>query len=190
MLSDELYIFWTREFGDNLPVADELKWKFDERWFRIHTLPDSKRYAANESEYDEIFFRHNQILDDLFDSTNDLILVSCTYSEDNKPTKDSKLEAIGFQENIWRSLSNEEESYKYYRHLFFDERLWKVGSLNPLLRLVANDEVNEIMIISAEKNFVYHPYDGGADVILKDGQTRDNCKKKYEEWLPDRPDGL
>lgn len=62
MQSDELNKFWTDEFGDNLPVASELKWKFEQRWFRIHTLPDSKRYPDNESEYDEILRRHNIVL--------------------------------------------------------------------------------------------------------------------------------
>lgn len=192
MQSDELNRFWTREFGDSLPIADELKMKFDQRWFRIHTLPDSKRYADNAYENDEIIRRHNQILEDLFDSKENLILVSCSYSEKSEPTKNPSLKAIGLQENFWRTVNlNElENSEVYFLHLFVDKKRWKVGVLDAMLRLIANDEVDGSMAISIERRFVYHPYDGGADLILKDVDTRDYYKAKYNSWLSTHPDGL
>ena len=192
MLIDEVDKFWTEEFGDNLPISNELRSKFGHRWFRIHTLPNSKRYAENESEYAEILSRHNIVLEDLFNSKERIILISCSYSEKSEPTKNPKLVAMGLQEDFWRTINqgNDEETEKYFCHLFVDEKHWKNGLLDELFRLVAEDEVNEVMIISDERNFVYHPYDGGADVILKDSFTRDSYKQKYKRWLSARPDGL
>lgn len=192
MKANELDRFWTTEFGDNSPFADELKLKFVDRWFRIHTLPESKRYADNDVETNEILSRHNLILDDLFDAKDNFILVTCNFSAEKVPVKSPKPEGIGFQANFWRSIniSDDEESEEYYCHLFLDPKQWKVGILDELLRLIANDEISNLMVISIENNVVYHPYDGGADVILKDSQTRDNYKQKYEHWLSARPDGF
>ena len=61
--------------------------------------------------------------------------------------------------------------------------------LNDLFRLVACDEVGNILIISTTKNVVYHPYDGGADVILPSSEMRDILREEYKEWLSSHPDG-
>mgnify|MGYP000411485810 CR=1 FL=1 len=49
---------------------------------------------------------------------------------------------------------------------------------NDLLRAIANDETRALFV-SVEKNVLVAPYDGGIDLILKDSETRDNYKKKY-----------
>lgn len=119
-------------------------------------------------------------------------MVSSSYSGNAEPVRTPKLVAIALQGNFWRSIrfGDEEATGENYCHLFIDQKLWKVGLLDSIFRLIADDEVNETMVISVERNFVYHPYDGGADVILKDSLTRDRYKQKYEQWLSARPDGL
>lgn len=191
MLSEEINGFWAEEFGDALPVASALKWKFQERWFRIHTLPKSKRYPDSESEYEEIFSRHNTVLEDLFDSEEKFILASTSCSGDAEPIRSPKIEEMGLQQNFWQSIQVDEEAPgETHCHVFIDFVRWKVGLLDALFRLVADDEISEVMLISVEGNFVYHPYDGGADLILKDSITRDRYKQKYVHWLSVRPDGL
>lgn len=192
MQSDEMNNFWTENFGDALPVASALKSKFQERWFRIHTLPNSKRYPDSEFEYNEILGRHNKVLDDLFLSEERFILVSCGFSRNAEPVRSPKIKEIGFQQIFWKTirLDDEETREETYCHFFIDYVDWKVGLLDSLFRLIANDEISEIMLVSVEGNFVYHPYDGGADLILKDSFTRDSYKQKYVHWLSARPDGL
>lgn len=191
MLSEQINGFWAEEFGNALPVASALKWKFQERWFRIHTLPKSKRYPDSESEYEEILSRHNTVLEDLFDSEEKFILVSTSCSGDAEPIRSPKIEEMGLQQSFWQSIQVDEETPgETHCHVFIDFVRWKVGLLDALFRLVADDEISEVMLISVEGNFVYHPYDGGADLILKDSVTRDRYKQKYVHWLSVRPEGL
>jgi hypothetical protein len=56
--------------------------------------------------------------------------------------------------------------------------------------LVADDRVSNLMIVGLDERSVYHPYDGGADVILADRRQRDALRERYRDWLSTRPDGL
>ncbi len=38
--------------------------------------------------------------------------------------------------------------------------------------------------------WLYHPYDGGADVIAPSSVERDKLKSKFAAWLSDHPQGL
>ena len=78
----------------------------------------------------------------------------------------------------------------YYWHAYFDEGIWKEKSLNDLFRLVIDEKSANVMLLSPEKNFVYHPYDGVADIIFKDSILRDKYKEKYRHWLSNHPKGL
>jgi len=37
---------WTLNYPDTVPIAHLFKHDYSDRWFRIHSLPDSKRYEA------------------------------------------------------------------------------------------------------------------------------------------------
>lgn len=39
---------------------------FTQFWFRIHSLPESKRYADTTEEYELLLNRHNEIITDCF----------------------------------------------------------------------------------------------------------------------------
>ncbi len=38
--------------------------------------------------------------------------------------------------------------------------------------------------------WLYHPYDGGADVIARSSLERDGLAARYGSWLSDHPQGL
>ena len=77
----------------------------------------------------------------------------------------------------------------FFWHIYFDTKIWKEDSVNELFRLVANDEVPNVMFFSVEKQIVYHPYDGGSDIIFDNSQLRDFYKEKYKDWLSKHPLG-
>ena len=52
-------------WGPRPPLSYELRGRFPDRWVRFHSLPDTKRYAASEEEYDEILRRHMTTLSQL-----------------------------------------------------------------------------------------------------------------------------
>jgi hypothetical protein len=47
-----------------------------------------------------------------------------------------------------------------------------------------------IIITTADINWLYHPYDGGADVIAATVVQRDRLRREHREWLSAQPAGL
>lgn len=193
MTKENLTKYWNELIPNFLPLSHELKNQFNERWLRIHTLPESKRYPDNESEYKEILKRHNLILSDLLEENNSLIFLSFGYGlNENSIEKDNLLVKLGFQENFWMSInvSDDSDEESYFWNVFYDEIKFSENSLNNIFRLIDDEEIRDIMLFSIEKNFVYHPYDGGADIIFKNSKLRDKYKEEYKTWVSNHPQGL
>ncbi len=193
MTKENLTKYWNEIIPDFLPISHELKNQFNERWFRIHTLPESKRCPDNESEYTEILKRHNLILLDLFGENHSLILVSMDGNSSKESISQNEvMKDLGFQKNFWMSInvSDENDEESYFWNMFYDEINFSDNSLDNLLRLIADEEIWDVMFFSIEKNIVYHPYDGGADIILENSKLRDQYKEKYKRWLSRHPKGL
>ena len=181
MSVNELTKSWQQGFQYFNPIAHELKHSYSERWFRIHTLPDSKRYAESNEEYKEICDRHNMILSDLIGVENPFFLLTANYRMINEePTQDKRLVKLNLQSEYWRNICPFEDSPEIYWDIYFDELIWKENSLNDLLCLVADEEISNVIFFSARKNLIYHPYDGGADIILETTELRDFYKNKYK----------
>ncbi|OUS24530.1 hypothetical protein A9Q99_24345 [Gammaproteobacteria bacterium 45_16_T64] len=186
---DELNKYWGGHLDGCEALAHELKNTFNERWVRFHALPDSKRYPSTENEYQEIFSRHNSVLNELNRSADDLLVILPEYKESKIPGKlESELEKVFPVYEYWRTLDQFEECGVYW-HLHVARVSSGSGKLNKLFRLVANDEVANILIVVLAGNSVYHPYDGGADIILPSIKIRDELKLKIVQWLSKHPEG-
>ena len=74
MTESEFIGYWTREYLEAFQIGHELKWVYPDRWFRIHSLPESKRYAESDSEYQIIFDRQNKLITDLIGDGTEVIL--------------------------------------------------------------------------------------------------------------------
>jgi hypothetical protein len=61
--------------------------------------------------------------------------------------------------------------------------------LDPLLRRAA-DDVDCFLFTNESVDWIYAPYDGGADVIARTPSDRDALRKRYAEWLSSYPGGL
>ena len=77
-----------------------------------------------------------------------------------------------------------------YWLVFARELAWKLGVLDPVLRLVANDQIANVMIVDPGCRWIFHPYDGGVDLILESPAARDRLKLTHADWLSPRPDGM
>lgn len=181
---EELTNFWESEFNSFAPVAHNLKDEFKDRWVRFHSLPESKRYPEREQEYLEVFYRHNTVLTELC-GTDKVLVVLTEFSESEVPSKPNELLADLFNNyELWCSIKySAEAEVEFYWHLYVCEVTFTGSELNDLFRLVANDEVSNIMVIIPSKKVVFHPYDGGADIILESATKRDLLKENHTEWL-------
>jgi hypothetical protein len=189
---ENLVNFWDCTFGDFSPEAHKLKYKFPCRWVRFHTLPDSKRYPDTEDEYLEILRRHNKLLNGLCNSGEVCFVVFAEYSESAIPTKPrSDLTCLFPNMEYWRSVTKfVKDQDDFHLHFHASKTNFTGTEFNPLIRLIANDEAANVLIAYPTSGFIYHPYDGGTDVILESKEQRDVLKAKYSNWLSSHPDGL
>jgi hypothetical protein len=185
--------FWQEQFPNTLPMADNLKELWVDRWVRFHSLPESKRYAQTPEEQAIILERHNTVIEDLNVSRSSLFLVTSQWTATSKPDVNrEELNTLDPNAVLWKTLPLHELAHDddlMFLHLFVSSWEWRKGVIDSILALVADDKLGNSMIISIVDQWLYHPYDGGADVILKSTSDRDKLKQKYFMWLSKHPLG-
>lgn len=186
---------WDRCFPECEPIGHHLRVAFPERWVRFHSLPESKRYPEDAAEYAEVALRHNTILGELACPSARVVLVTTEYSGSPVPSRTSPdLDAFDPGAAPWRTVAmhrvNEGLVEPSYWHLFASAREWRPGQFDPLVRLVADDAVANVLVVAPDCAWVVHPYDGGMDVIAESNEARRLLRANHSAWLSTRADGL
>ena len=88
---------WENRWSSADPLGYELRVEYADQWVRFHSLPDSKRYAENDAEYDEILRRHLTVLRELQGSAARALQVLDGAAAD--------LRALGRGEDLPRTLA-------------------------------------------------------------------------------------
>jgi hypothetical protein len=166
---------------DLLAVPYELKAQFGGRWVRFHCLPESKRYAENESEYAVILDRYNTVLDDLFGGGG-VYIMGMKYDSELKYSEPRR---------VWRTVVREvdPEFGSIYAHLFLERHEWRRGMIDEELRRVADYQDAGGVVTDLESRWLFHPYDGGMDIIAPTAADRDALRDRHRDWLSKHPQG-
>jgi hypothetical protein len=61
-------------------------------------------------------------------------------------------------------------------------RFESIEEMRPLLLAIA-DDVGRAWIIDDSSDWLYHPYDGGADVIVLTTEGRDALANRFASWV-------
>ena len=144
------------------PINHELKWIYEDRWLRIHSLPESKRYAESDSEYQIIFDRQNQLIDDLIGQGREVVISFGLYTDDI--TNDNFKELTDFGEFIkvdsidLQKIRPEEHEDGMYFDIYIKSEQWENGAKNQILKAIADDEIRA-MFICPSKKCIISPYD-------------------------------
>lgn len=196
MTKEEFNKFRSLAYPNTPPISHRFKDDYKDRWFRIHSLPNSKRYPDTENEWNILLMRQNNIITDLFTDNSKILLVTGEFNWWER-TNFITDEEIVFKPYHFTRLDNidlftlnpdDYDEHETYRAAFA-EILWEKNKYDDLLKAIANDETRALFI-SIEKDVLVAPYDGGIDLVLKDSETRDIYKEKYKQWLSERDDGL
>jgi hypothetical protein len=59
--------------------------------------------------------------------------------------------------------------------------------LDRLLRWVADDMTNDVLLTSTDCPWAYFPNDGGMRIVTRSVQARDMLAAAYGQWLPPPP---
>jgi hypothetical protein len=195
MNKKDFQLQWNRCFPNAPMIGHLFRTIFHDRWFRIHSVPESKRYAENKAEMSIILDRQNQLLTDLFDDDSKIFLVSGDYlwggfacgSSIEERLKDyhfSRLDDV----DLHQINAADYDKGDFYSPAFASV-IWKAGQHDELLKSIAEDQ-EQAFFVCFDKNIIAAPYDGGIDLILEDSMTRDIYKEKYQNWLSCSENGL
>jgi hypothetical protein len=189
---------WAEAWGECRPVSYELRSCLHDRWVRFHSLPRSKRYAGNEAEYAELTRRHLTVLAELLprgsaDRAGELVVVTASWSDDPGPApREAELAAVLPAAAYWTSVLTDDSipGEQTWTHLWASPATLYSGELTRLLRLVADYVTAGVIVTTAEMDWLYAPYDGGADVIAASPAHRDRLRRAHNDWLSAHPAGL
>lgn len=177
---------WEQRWPNCPPVGYKLRDPYRDVWVRFHSLPESKRYAEDESEYAVVLDRYNTVLDDLF-ADGDVYVITPVWAAG------TEVAPLQPDAGYWRSLLVEDDldpELRTYCHLFVARRPWQRGCLDGLLRDTADDKVAGALITDTRMRRIHCPYDGGADVFLPTPAERDRTRNRHTDWLSIHPSGL
>ncbi|MEO0472099.1 MAG: hypothetical protein AAF206_20905 [Bacteroidota bacterium] len=193
MTEHEFKTFWQKQYPEAYPIKHELKWVYPKRWLRMHSLPESKRYADTEAEYQIILRRQNQLLDALIGEGTFIFSSFLQYTEDLSNIHYRQLPDFTAFQKTWTIDLHQERPEEHESDqpidIFVKREKWQSGGKDELLRAIADDVVR-VMFICPSKNCIVAPYDGGVDVIVDSTDRRDALKQKYKDWLSATESGL
>lgn len=186
---------WNAKFPFIVPLGCRLRTCFKERWLRVHSLPQGKRYPDTSIEVQEVLLRQNQVLSDLMRGSDVYLLIgSYSYSSPGFPDGyDDCLLTKEFEvlpSLLLNQILPEEYDSKVYLRLSVRRILWKKDLYNNLLKKVMDDKVGVILFVNFKKMHMVYPYDGGMDIIFKDRTEKLIFKRKYKKWVAKNPNNF
>lgn len=193
MKTTEFTAYWNKAYPEAKPINYTLKHVYPDRWLRIHSLPESKRYAETEVETKIILERQNQLFEELIGEGSEIIISIGRYRWNQSVSNQMEYTNFGEFEKVHRVDLLKELPDEYdeesYLDIFIKIENWKRGRRDDILQAIANDDLRA-MFICPSKKCIIAPYDGGVDIIVDSREKRDNFKLKYKNWLSQREDGL
>ncbi len=197
MTKEEFEKLWKINYPNTVPISYLFKNDYSERWFRIHSLPKSKRYRENEKDWEILLSRQNEIITDLFGIDTPILIVTGEYNWGNDRISHVTKEELVFERysfvkldkiDMFKIDSEQYDEIDIYRPAFAETN-WNIEKQKDLIKEIANDRIRAFFV-SFEKNIIVAPYDGGIDFVLKDIETKNYYRNKYQNWLSEREDGL
>lgn len=182
---------WQQSWPSTRPLGHEVRAN-RERWVRFHALPKSKRYPEDEQEYAEVLRRHNLLLSELTARTStSLLVLTMAWSASAVPIARDEAVARALPDaSFWTSVNQGDDDYPSWTHVYVTPVNWRTGALDPLLRLVADDGTDGVVITDDLLSWLVHPYDGGVDVVTRLTEDRDALRAQHSDWLSSHPGGL
>ncbi|WP_457852253.1 DUF3885 domain-containing protein [Luteipulveratus flavus] len=188
---------WRARWPAVRPVGHELRSSASATWVRFHSLPGSKRYAETKTEYDEVLTRHRTALGELSalaeTSPEDIRAITVSWSDSPEPAEPASEPRTAFGDGTyWRSVPYDlsDPGDPYWAHLYVTPTALGSPGLEQLLLLVADDGTRDVILCAPGAEWLYHPYDGGGDVIAPDRAARNVLRTRHPDWLSKHPQGL
>ena len=185
--------FWNNKFPETPPVSNRFRDIYADRWIRIHSLPESKRYADTDQELKEVLRRYDCVLTDLVGGGNEVLIIFCSYDADKDRSSCRSIREINFSlfESIRKqSFDPDDEDEGLELQCFYALDLFESHKFDEVFTCVANNVIRNVFLVAIQSGRIFAPYDGGADIIVENRGSHDEYRERFREWLSARPDGL
>jgi hypothetical protein len=159
-----------------------------DRWIRLYSLPDGKRFATTERETSALVQRQNLVASAVL-GLGARVTVWATHYGDAGPPLDLTHWKWVAEPPFWRCSEQELDTLAGARFL---ERtlLWTPGALDEALKLRAVDELATLTLFSEPLGSAFCPYDGGMDVLLRSPELAAAMRRLFPHWYATHLAGL
>ncbi len=175
---------WKCAFGSVLPAGFLCRSALAERWMRIHSLPESKRYPESVRDYSEMLDRQNSVAEYTLGKRSECLLFFTRFGEERELTSDELPFLNAAPEHVM-SLNGDDEY-----HFFALYVTWQREKFNELIVACANDQTGPILFANVATRRIYAPYAGGADLFFPGRSDVEAARSCFSNWLSKRVDGL
>jgi hypothetical protein len=179
---------WLAWHPGSVPIGWVLRHDED-RWLRIHSLPESKRYPDTDAEREVLLARHNTVADAIIGDAP-CVLLGFDYEGRYHLPLDHRLRAwLSDAPPVMRIAPDEDDEDAEPTSIFASRVTWHPGAFDELMLDVAEDRLR-FLLVNWNSGAVYAPYDGGADLIWPTETERDAARARYASWLSLEESGL
>lgn len=163
------------KFREIYPVSFIMRNAISDFWFRIHSLPESKRYPEDDTEWKILFERHRALTDAVLPEGSPCrvhytLFDNAGFSEDLAPSLDwgdIRPLRYGDDETIYTQTA---------------KAVWNFDAFKPWIRRRSDDDLGSISFHSLDTDAIYSPYDGGADIFSLDPAFIAEIRSRFSSW--------
>jgi hypothetical protein len=175
---------WRASFGDALPAGFLCRAALADRWLRVHSLSESKRYAETEADQAELLRRQNDAASYVLGEDADCLVLVTRFGE-RQAWSFEGLPLNGKAPVHVLSVGDDDDKLQF----FGLPVKWRKGTFNELLLAVADDRTGPVLFANVQRRRIYAPYDGGADLFFPSPETTQLAREHFQDWLSVREDG-
>lgn len=175
-----------------MPAGWDLRVKHAPQWFRVHSLPDSKRYPDNDDELVMIISRARTVAAAVIGTTGPWYLIRSVpeplppYQLQNSWEIDGILLTRDF---VWTNVDNDpEDAFNQVAYVAKVEALDR--HFDEAIKAFSEHHTESLIWIEPTSGAVMAPYDGGIDLIVSRSISVQSLREEFSDWLSNRSDGL
>lgn len=187
---------WHSSFGPALPAGYLCRTTLPDRWMRIHSLPESKRYPDTEAERDEVLRRQNAAACYALCEGAECILFITQYGE-SRHWPDYYVEGSRYTREFLALNRFSPEYVQSYdegqdgpMQFFATRQHWHTGAFDELILMCANGTAGPYLFANIDRRTAYAPYDGGADLFFPASDAAVEARREFSDWLSKIDSGL
>ena len=186
---------WYRHHAGLFPIGYLLRRDGAKHWLRVHSLPESKRYAETQDEWQILLSRQNEL------AMKVLGPEPCWMVQTHWVTPAGEVD-IADANDLFRATREfglryafqfkeseaDEEDKLWNVHALLSE--WSAGKFDAVLRDIAEYRAAPTLWMSSTSGAIFAPYDGGVDLFLPTQSTVASLVNAHPDWLSSHPAGL